>query len=220
MPGQFSEWSDGQTLVNHGMRLSPWEAPRFLWAAIEGLAGLRLARDTITLDPQLPPDWQWLRLSNLPYWGRSLSFFIIRRGDGLHAYTPNVFGGDLPQHHYRRELPQDVEAITTGLSLTALERKGEVLVCLRQYPRPAIVGPFLAHRALAPGWCYRTSRLARIDTGMEGSWAARGKDLQRLVARIEPRSYAFTGLNATGARPRRVPRRKTQPEALSPGAAR
>ncbi|HEY8284261.1 MAG TPA: amylo-alpha-1,6-glucosidase, partial [Chloroflexota bacterium] len=33
VPGQFSEWFDGESLVNRGMRLSPWEPPRFLWAA-------------------------------------------------------------------------------------------------------------------------------------------------------------------------------------------
>ena len=36
VPGQFSEWFDGESLANRGMRLSPWEPPRFLWAAVEG----------------------------------------------------------------------------------------------------------------------------------------------------------------------------------------
>lgn len=42
VPGQFSEWLDGETLVNRGMMLSPWFPPRYLWAAIEGMAGLDL----------------------------------------------------------------------------------------------------------------------------------------------------------------------------------
>src|SRR5690349_10559056 len=39
VPGQFSEWLHGETLTNQGMMLSPWFAPRYVWAAIEGIAG-------------------------------------------------------------------------------------------------------------------------------------------------------------------------------------
>lgn len=44
VPGQFSEWFDGESLVNRGMRLSPWEPPRYLWAAIEGACGVKRAQ--------------------------------------------------------------------------------------------------------------------------------------------------------------------------------
>jgi len=30
VPGQFSEWLHGETLVNQGMMLSPWFPPRYL----------------------------------------------------------------------------------------------------------------------------------------------------------------------------------------------
>ncbi len=48
VPGQFSEWLHGETLVNQGMMLSPWFPPRYLWAAIEGVAGLDLSGGTPT----------------------------------------------------------------------------------------------------------------------------------------------------------------------------
>ena len=41
VPGEFSEWLHGETLVNQGMMLSPWFPPRYLWAAIEGACGLQ-----------------------------------------------------------------------------------------------------------------------------------------------------------------------------------
>ncbi|MBV9148808.1 MAG: hypothetical protein JO024_03010, partial [Candidatus Eremiobacteraeota bacterium] len=43
VPGQFSEWLHGEILVNQGMMLSPWDAPRYLWAAIEGAGGLNMS---------------------------------------------------------------------------------------------------------------------------------------------------------------------------------
>ena len=52
VPGQFSEWLHGETLVNQGMMLSPWFPPRYLWAAIEGAAGLDLSGGTPTVSPR------------------------------------------------------------------------------------------------------------------------------------------------------------------------
>ncbi|MDP6108180.1 MAG: hypothetical protein QGI33_07085, partial [Candidatus Brocadiia bacterium] len=53
VPGQFSEWFDGESLVNRGMRLSPWEPPRFLWAAIEGVCGMMLNPGPPGINPLL-----------------------------------------------------------------------------------------------------------------------------------------------------------------------
>ena len=69
VPGQFSEWLHGETLVNKGMMLSPWFPPRYLWAAIEGAAGLDLVGRAAARAPRLAPDWQWLGVQNLPYRG-------------------------------------------------------------------------------------------------------------------------------------------------------
>ncbi|HEX3000303.1 MAG TPA: trehalase family glycosidase, partial [Armatimonadota bacterium] len=56
VPGQFSEWFDGLSLVNRGMRLSPWEPPRFLWAIIEGGIGLDITGDDVWIRPRIPYD--------------------------------------------------------------------------------------------------------------------------------------------------------------------
>ena len=37
VPGQFSEWYHGESLVNNGMKLSPWFPPKYLWTAVEGV---------------------------------------------------------------------------------------------------------------------------------------------------------------------------------------
>src|SRR5579884_4301627 len=78
VPGQFSEWLHGETLVNEGMMLSPWFPPRYLWAAIEGMAGLEISRDAAKVSPRLAPDWKWLGVQNLPYRESRLTWFAVR----------------------------------------------------------------------------------------------------------------------------------------------
>lgn len=191
VPGQFSEWSDGHTLVNRGMRLSPWDAPRFLWAAIEGLAGITLRLDTIALEPKLPPGWGWLRLRNLPYRGEDHSFFLAMQSDGLHVYTCNKFETEHQQHTYESELPEGAEAITTGLSTTVFTRDSEVLICLGNSLETVILGPFLTHHALKSGTKYRTLRLNSMQLGWEELGVIPGSELQRITVRVPPHGYAL-----------------------------
>ena len=77
MPGQFSEWLHGETLTNEGMMLSPWDPPRYLWAAMEGVGGLDPSGDGVTLHPRLASDWKWLGVQNLPYRGKRAD--LLRR---------------------------------------------------------------------------------------------------------------------------------------------
>ena len=70
VPGQFSEWFDGESMVNRGIRLSPWEPPRLLWAAVEGLCGVTMDGPDCTVAPARPPDWRWLALRRMPLSGR------------------------------------------------------------------------------------------------------------------------------------------------------
>lgn len=86
VPGQFSEWLHGETLVNEGMMLSPWFPPRYLWAAIEGCAGFDIDSGDLGLSPRLAPSWKWLGVQNLPYRGQSLTWFAVRIPD-VQVYT-------------------------------------------------------------------------------------------------------------------------------------
>src|SRR5450756_918415 len=53
VPGQFSEWYHGESLVNNGMKLSPWFPPKYLWTAVEGVCGIGLYRG-LHINPNLP----------------------------------------------------------------------------------------------------------------------------------------------------------------------
>jgi len=101
VPGQFSEWFDGESLINRGMRLSPWEPPRFLWAAVEGVCGLMLSPGPPSVNPLVPPEWKWVALRCVPYRGAELSYFAARQDDGsLHRALPGptiVTAASLPE---------------------------------------------------------------------------------------------------------------------------
>ncbi len=86
VPGQFSEWLHGETLVNQGMMLSPWFPPRYLWAAIEGAAGLDLSGGAPSIEPRLAPDWKWLGVRNVPLGEQRLTWFAVRVPE-LRLYT-------------------------------------------------------------------------------------------------------------------------------------
>ena len=86
VPGQFSEWLHGETLVNQGMMLSPWFPPRYLWAAIEGAAGLDLSGGTPSINPRLSPDWKWIGVRDLPLGDQLLTWFAVRVPE-LQVYT-------------------------------------------------------------------------------------------------------------------------------------
>ncbi len=86
VPGQFSEWLHGETLNNHGMMLSPWFAPKYLWAAMEGAAGLEITSRPPKLHGRLPPGWAWLGVRKVMVRGRDVSWFTVRL-DKLTTYA-------------------------------------------------------------------------------------------------------------------------------------
>jgi len=81
VPGQFCEWLNGETLVNEGMMLSPWFPPRYLWSALEGVAGLAIEEGNVIVTPRLAPDWKWMAVQNLPFRDRSLTWLAVRAPD-------------------------------------------------------------------------------------------------------------------------------------------
>lgn len=127
VPGQFSEWLHGETLVNHGMMLSPWYPPRYLWAAIEGLAGLDVSSNTPKLAPRLSRNWKWLGVRNVPLRGKDVSWFAVRL-DELALYVNYPFDSVPAERRYERDISNC--ATTTGEEV--------VVIALRRIDRIAI----------------------------------------------------------------------------------
>lgn len=127
VPGQFSEWLHGETLVNQGMMLSPWYPPRYLWAAIEGLGGLDMSSNTPRLNPKLSREWKWLGVRNLPLRGKAVSWFAVRMDD-LKIYVNHSFDSVDADHQYDRDISQCARTTGEEMVLIALQRRDRIAV--------------------------------------------------------------------------------------------
>lgn len=128
VPGQFSEWLHGETLVNRGMMLSPWFPPRYLWAAIEGAAGLDLAAGEPSCYPRLAPDWRWLGVRKLRFRGAFVSWFVVRSPD-LTMYATFRFKNSVEYHAYDEDITDAMlEALNDDVTAILLQRDGQMVL--------------------------------------------------------------------------------------------
>ena len=128
VPGQFSEWFDGESLVNRGMRLSPWEPPRFLWAAIEGVCGLTLTGDLPQIRPLVPADWRWLALRRVPFHGEEISYFAVRARNRFHLYTTCEIDSDHSHTVYTTDASDNIPIFSRSARVIAFAREHEAIV--------------------------------------------------------------------------------------------
>ncbi len=142
IPGQFSEWFDGESLENRGMRLSPWEPPRFLWAAVEGVCGLVLQPGVPRVSPLIPSHWQFVGLRELPYHGTTLSYFIVREGiSGFRIYSTAPVESDWDVLLYERDVSDFVRVYDDCIVAIALARHGGAAVLIGNVSEQTVQTP-------------------------------------------------------------------------------
>jgi Bacterial alpha-L-rhamnosidase 6 hairpin glycosidase domain len=125
VPGQFSEWLHGETLVNEGMMLSPWYPPRYLWAAIEGAGGFDPSGPHV--EPRPAPSWKWLGVQSLPYRRRSLTWFAVRMPD-VQVYA-NFHSHDAagPYVVYEEDISGQVDVSGDAACAVGLRQGGDLI---------------------------------------------------------------------------------------------
>jgi Bacterial alpha-L-rhamnosidase 6 hairpin glycosidase domain len=129
VPGQFSEWFDGESLTNKGMRLSPWEPPRFLWAAVEGVCGLMVLPGRARVSPIIPSHWSWVGMRRLPYHGAFVSYFAVRREDGrLGLYSTAQVDSQFDVTVLDRDVTDDVRCLSDPARIIALAGEDETVI--------------------------------------------------------------------------------------------
>jgi hypothetical protein len=128
VPGQFSEWLHGEILSNQGMMLSPWDAPRYLWAAIEGAAGLEVHWDEAKINPALAAEWRWLVAVNVPFRGGSIAWIAMRMPDGLHVHTTASLGSDAVLSAYERDITSHVQITDANATLVAFANQKRTMI--------------------------------------------------------------------------------------------
>jgi glycogen debranching enzyme len=127
VPGQFSEWLHGETLTNHGMMLSPWFAPKYLWAAMEGAAGLEVTSNPPKLHRRLPAGWSWMGARNVMVRGRDLAWFTVRL-DKLTTYANSQGIAIDADHQYDEDVSDDVRVGGDHAMSIALRRDGAIAI--------------------------------------------------------------------------------------------
>lgn len=184
VPGQFSEWLHGDTLANEGMMLSPWFPPRYVWAAIDGAAGLDVRADGACITPRLPPSWLWLAARNVPFQGGRLAWIVVRLEE-MRIFVSGAAESPLGTERYERDVTAEIEVEGKEVAVVALRRGGEVLVFL---------GSRAAHTtsvALLPGGAIAGLRPRRRYESLHGSWRVLDEGPSAYVATIGPGGFAL-----------------------------
>jgi hypothetical protein len=110
------------------MRLSPWEPPRFLWAAIEGVCGLTLTDGLPQIQPLVPSDWRWLALRRVPYHGEEISYFAIRMRNAFHLYTTCEIDTAHSHSVFSTDVSDDIPIFSRNARVIAFQREGETIL--------------------------------------------------------------------------------------------
>ncbi len=166
VPGQFSEWFDGESLVNRGMRLSPWEPCRFLWATIEGVCGLTLSRDVPEVRPLVPAAWRWVALRRAPYQGRELTYVATRRKDAFHIDATSAIKSEHQSDVYAEDVTSLVASPSPAVAIVALRRPGRILVFIGNIGAETAFVPVNFDALLEPHAAYRI----RFFNSERGAW--------------------------------------------------
>jgi len=183
VPGQFSEWFDGESLVNRGMRLSPWEPPRFLWAAIEGVCGLTLTGDLPQIQPLVPADWRWLALRRVPYHGEEISYFAVRARNVFHIYATCEIDTKHPHSVYVTDASDDIPIFSRSARVVAFHGERETIVLVGNASTTSINVPVDLSSILTDGVKYHV----RIYNSERDDW-----ETDTIIAREEVVSVAAT----------------------------
>ena len=171
VPGQFSEWFDGESLTNKGMRLSPWEPPRFLWAAVEGVCGLMLTPGLPRIHPLIPQDWNWVGLRRLRYHGGDLSYFAVKIDGALHLYATGDIDTKHRKHLYARDVTEKVRIFGDGAVVIALEREHGLAIMVGNTASQTVTFPLDVSEALPAGARYTL----RVFSSERNAWDDRGE---------------------------------------------
>lgn len=129
VPGQFSEWLHGETLVNQGMMLSPWFPPRYLWAAIEGAAGLDMSSRKPDLRPRPARDWKWLGVRNLPLRGKHISWFTVRLDEHT-VYASYPFDCVDASRRYDDDISEALHVTGSEAVVIGLQSEGRIIILI------------------------------------------------------------------------------------------
>ncbi len=167
VPGQFCEWLHGETLTNGGMMLSPWFAPKYLWAAIEGAAALDVTAEPPTLHRRLPPAWSWLAARNVMVRGCEISWFSVRM-ERVTTFLASEQRAIEADWYFDADVTADVTLRGDEAVCVALRRAGLVTVFVGNVSERGIATSV----SVAPA-CLPENPSLRVYDSVAGEWIER-----------------------------------------------
>jgi hypothetical protein len=179
------------------MRLSPWEPPRFLWAAIEGVCGLMLTPGPPRISPLIPADWNWVGVRDLPYHGSLLSYFLVReRAAGFLLYSTGDVDSDWKVLLYRRDVSDHVRVFADGIVIIAVARDDAMAILVGNTADTTLNAPMTIEWAGLPA----AQVLMRIYNSERGDWEDSGSigiaDLRAMALSLEAGGFRLIELSA------------------------
>jgi hypothetical protein len=200
VPGQFSEWFDGESLTNRGMRLSPWEPPRFFWAAIEGVCGLMLTPGEPQINPLIPGHWSWVGIRRLRYHGGSLSYFAVRQSGGRPAiYSTAPIKSDYEVSLFDCDVSERLRVFSDSAVVIALASEKRTVILLGNTEPNTVSIPINVSDVVDLSRTYTL----RLYNSERRDWDAPvmrgGEELTGLAVLIETNGFRIIELTAGGA---------------------
>jgi hypothetical protein len=189
VPGQFSEWFDGESLINRGMRLSPWEPPRFLWAAIEGVCGLMVTIAEPRINPLVPQSWRWVGVRRLRYHGKEISFFATRHNGTFHICATGPVDSESGYVHYDEDISDRISAFSEAAAIIAFRVADKIVVLVGNVSDQTATIPLNLSKVLDPAKTY----VSKIYVSERETWedfdAKLGASLTPLAIIVEMYGY-------------------------------
>jgi glycogen debranching enzyme len=197
VPGQFSEWFDGESLINRGMRLSPWEPPRFFWAAIEGVCGLMLTPDIPQINPLIPGHWSWVGIRRLRYHNGDLSYFAVRQSGGrMSIYSTAPLQSEYDVTLFERDVSDDLRVFSDSAVVIALAGKERIVILVGNTEPNTLHVPINVKDIVDPSQRYTL----RLYNSEKRNWEAPvmlgGEAMTGLAVSIECNGYRLIELTA------------------------
>jgi glycogen debranching enzyme len=196
VPGQFSEWFDGESLVNRGMRLSPWEPPRYLWAAIEGACGLsvRVGPKKFSVTPLMPSGWSWLAVRQVPLLGKDVTYFIGRTDERFHVFATLDLQVEGTLEKFDEDISDDIERFDPDMETIGFRRGGEMLFCLGSTSNVAFTFPVTIRSLRTDDRTYA----AHLYDSTRRRWVVgetgQGRKFANIAFRIDAQGYGLLRL--------------------------
>jgi glycogen debranching enzyme len=180
VPGQFCEWLHGETLTNQGMMLSPWFAPKYLWAVLEGAGGLQLNATGAKIAPRLGSQWQWLAARNVKVHGKAVSWCTVRT-NGLRTYATHGIQEIEQECVYDEDVSDRAEVRGDTAVCVAFRRAGGVVIIVgNTLDRTVNVGLTFAQHEI------RGTSTLRVFSTLSGEWTERHDFDPEVLARGFP----------------------------------